>query len=210
MQTAARRKGVVTTTTNATLYCLALAAAAVAASARSPQASSPPSPEAAAAAAAPTESATAELRDATGKAVGTARLTGESTGAVRLVVHVDGMTAGDHGIHFHAVGSCGAPGDSVAFAAAGGHHNPLTRKHGLENPDGPHAGDLPNLPVGANGSGDLDTRTALATLRDGPTTLLDANGSALVVHAAADDQKTDPSGNSGARVACGVLTAGGR
>ena len=200
MQTAARRNGVVTTTT-ALCCCLALAAAA--ACARSPQTSPSPS---AAAAAAPTETATADLRDAAGKTVGTARLTGESTGAVRLVVHVDGMTPGNHGIHFHSVGSCGAPGDSVAFAAAGGHHNPLQRKHGLENPDGPHAGDLPNLTVGANGTGDLDTRTALATLRDGPTTLLDADGSAVVIHAGADDQKTDPSGNSGARVACGVIT----
>ncbi|MFL5575235.1 MAG: superoxide dismutase family protein, partial [Gemmatimonadaceae bacterium] len=87
-------------------------------------------------------------------------------------------------------------------------HNPLNRKHGLENPDGPHAGDLPNLTVGANGSGDLDATTARATLREGPATLFDADGSAIVVHAGQDDQRTDPAGNSGARVACGVLTKG--
>jgi Cu-Zn family superoxide dismutase len=149
--------------------------------------------------------ATAELRDRSGKTVGTARLVGENQGAIDLTVQVSGMTPGSHGIHFHAAGSC-APGDSTAFAAAGGHHNPMGRKHGLENPDGPHAGDLPNLVVGADGSGTLETRTARATLRQGPTTLLDADGSALVVHAAADDQRTDPSGNSGARVACGVIT----
>lgn len=203
-QTSARRNGVVTTST---LCGLALGAAACA---TSPAASTP-----AAGGVRPTEAvvmvpaATAELHDRTGKTVGTARLTGESSGAIHLVVHVDGMTPGNHGIHFHAVGSC-APGDTTAFVAAGGHHNPTGRKHGLENPDGPHAGDLPNLVVGTNGSGDLDTVTPRATLGAGATSLLDADGSALVVHAGADDQRTDPSGNSGARVACGVVTPGGR
>ena len=88
--------------------------------------------------------------------------------------------------------------------------NPAARKHGLDNPDGPHAGDLPNLTVAAGGAGDLDVVTNRVTLRPGPTSLLDADGSALVVHAGTDDQRTDPSGNSGARAACGVITAGGR
>lgn len=148
--------------------------------------------------------AIAELRDPAGAPVGTARLTADENGTIHLVLHVDGMTAGQHGVHFHSVGSC-QRGDSTAFASAGGHHNPLSRKHGLENPDGPHAGDLPNLVVDANGAGHLDTQTARATLRPGPATLFDADGSSLVVHAGADDQKTDPSGNSGARVACGVI-----
>ena len=152
-----------------------------------------------------TTTASATLRDRSGATVGTARLTGDANGAVHLVVHVDQMTPGRHGIHFHAVGSC-EPGDSTAFASAGGHHNPLGRKHGLENPDGAHAGDLPNIEVGANGSGDLDTTTSRATLRASPASLFDADGSAIVVHAAADDQKTDPSGNSGARVACAVIS----
>ena len=150
-----------------------------------------------------TRAATATLRDSAGAEVGTARLTGDDDGTVHLVVHVDRMTPGAHGIHFHAVGSCEG---ATKFASAGGHHNPLSKKHGLQNPEGPHAGDLPNLTVGANGSGDLDTTTSLTTLRDGPASLFDADGSAVVVHAGEDDQHTDPAGNSGARVACGVLT----
>jgi Cu-Zn family superoxide dismutase len=149
--------------------------------------------------------AVVELRDPAGSPVGTARLTADEDGTIRLVLHVDRLPAGTHGVHFHAVGSC-QRGDSTAFASAGGHHNPLQRKHGLENPDGPHAGDLPNLVVDASGGGNLDTRTARATLRPGPATLLDSDGSSLIVHASADDQKTDPSGNSGARLACGVIT----
>jgi superoxide dismutase, Cu-Zn family len=150
-----------------------------------------------------TRAATAELRDSTGAVVGTARMSADSNGTIRLVLHVDRMTPGAHGVHFHSVGNCTPAG---GFSAAGPHHNPLNRKHGLQNPDGPHAGDLPNLTVGANGSGDLDTETARATLRSGPATLLDADGSAIVVHAGEDDQRTDPAGNSGARVACGVVT----
>jgi Cu-Zn family superoxide dismutase len=148
--------------------------------------------------------AVAELRDPTGAPVGTARLTADENGTIHLVLHVEGMTPGQHGVQFHSVGSC-QRGDSTAFASAGGHHNPLSRKHGLENPDGPHAGDLPNLTVAANGTGHLDTTTSRATLRPGPATLFDVDGSSVVVHAGADDQKTDPSGNSGARVACGVI-----
>lgn len=217
MQTTVRRDGMTTSRSldrsgsSIVQICgIALLGATAAACATSPAASSRTPAGgggAQAAVAAATDVATAELRDRTGKTVGTARLVGEPQGAINLTVNVTGMTPGSHGIHFHAVGSC-TPGDSTAFAAAGGHHNPMGRKHGLENPDGPHAGDLPNIVVGADGSGTLETRTARATLRPGPTTLLDADGSALVVHAGADDQRTDPSGNSGARMACGVVTKG--
>lgn len=200
MQTATRRNGDVMLKT--TLCCVALVASGCARAASTPTTGRETQP---AVVVDETMTATAELRDRAGASVGTARLTGDNDGTITLVAHVDRMTPGSHGIHFHAVGSC-TPGDSAAFAAAGPHHNPLNRKHGLENPDGPHAGDLPNLVVGANGSGDLETKTARATLRAGPASLLDADGSAVVVHASADDQKTDPSGNSGARVACGVIT----
>ena len=148
--------------------------------------------------------ASAELRDPTGAPVGTARLSADENGTIHLVLHVERMTPGTHGVHFHAVGSC-QRGDSTAFASAGPHHNPLMRKHGLENPEGPHAGDLPNLTVSPDGTGHLDAETSRATLRSGPATLLDTDGSSVVVHAGSDDQKTDPSGNSGARVACGVI-----
>lgn len=160
-----------------------------------------PSPEAVATAN-DVMAAAATLHDATGAEVGTAELTSDQNGAVHLVLSVHGLPAGSHGVHFHALGVCDATG---AFASAGGHFNPRDQHHGLENPAGPHAGDLPNLVVGADGTGTLDTMTGRATLRSGPATLFDADGTALVVHAGPDDQKTDPSGGSGARVACGVI-----
>jgi superoxide dismutase, Cu-Zn family len=199
MRTPVRRTGDVMRLTTAT--ALLLAAAACARAAQTPS-SEPPEPVAAVA---DVMSANVELRDPAGAPVGTARLTGDEDGTIRLELHAQRLPPGTHGVHFHAVGSC-QRGDSAAFYSAGGHHNPLSRKHGLENPEGPHAGDLPNLTVDASGVGHLDTQTARATLRAGPATLFDADGSALVVHAAEDDQKTDPSGNSGARIACGVVT----
>lgn len=156
------------------------------------------------AAGAPAASATATLRDAAGATVGTARLTESATGLVTLVVDVHGLTAGSHGIHLHTVGSCVA-GGTPAFAGAGGHYNPTSKSHGLQNPQGPHAGDLPNLEVRADGTGHLQTTNDRVTLTAGAHSLLDADGSALVIHAAADDQKSDPAGNSGARIACGVI-----
>ena len=103
----------------------------------------------------------------------------------------------------HAVGSC-----TPTFAAAGGHYNPFTREHGLDNANGPHAGDLPNLEVNVAGRGHLDAVSHHATLSGGPVSLFDADGSAIVIHANEDDQVTNPTGNSGARIACGVIEAG--
>jgi Cu-Zn family superoxide dismutase len=160
-----------------------------------------PTPEAVAAANDVT-AASATLHDAAGAEVGSATLTSTDDGAVHLVVSVHGLPAGAHGIHFHALGECDG---AMAFTSAGGHFNPRDQHHGLENPAGPHAGDLPNLVVGADGSGTMDVVTGRATLRSGPATLFDADGTAIVIHAGEDDQKTDPSGNSGARIACGVV-----
>jgi len=151
------------------------------------------------AAVAMTSGAVATLQTANGGAAGIARAE-PADGALKISIKVEGLPAGEHGVHVHMVGSCDAP----TFASAGSHWNPTNAKHGLENPQGQHAGDMPNLSVGADGHGTLDY-----TLKGGNLEgLLDADGSAIVVHAKVDDQKTDPSGNSGDRIACGVFRKG--
>ena len=142
------------------------------------------------------------LRDKSGQQVGTATLT-ESADAVRIQGTASGLPPGLKGLHVHAVGRCDPPD----FVSAGAHFNPTGRKHGRLNPDGAHAGDLPNLVVGASGSGSFDATTQAVTLRSGPTgSLFGEGGTSLVIHAQQDDEKTDPTGNSGARIACGVIT----
>jgi Cu-Zn family superoxide dismutase len=145
--------------------------------------------------------ARATLRDAGGWIVGWADFTEDAAGRLHANVHAEGLTPGRHGIHIHAVGSCASD-----FAAAGGHHNPTgATAHGLEHPDGPHAGDWPNLVVNGQGNGHLNAVSDRATLSAGPTSIFDGDGSALVVHALPDDQLTQPIGGSGARIACGVI-----
>jgi superoxide dismutase, Cu-Zn family len=148
--------------------------------------------------------ATVALRDSAGQDVGTAELR-QDGGSVRVTVSVTGLPAGEHGIHFHENGSCEHSGE--AFGGAGSHFAPSGRQHGLENPQGPHAGDLPNLQVSGDGSGRLEATTDRVTLMGGANALSKAGGTALVIHAQPDDQRTDPSGNSGARVACGIIPA---
>lgn len=143
--------------------------------------------------------ATVRFIDAQGRPVGIAVLT-EAERGVRVNVNVRGLPPGTHGIHIHENGVCDPPG----FTTAGGHYDPTGRQHGLENPQGPHAGDLPNLTVGADGEGAMEVVAPVVTLR-GTNPLLKQGGTALVIHATADDQRTDPSGNSGARIACGVI-----
>jgi Cu-Zn family superoxide dismutase len=145
--------------------------------------------------------ATVDLRNASGASVGTANLT-QVGNVVRVVLDAKGLTPGLHAVHIHAVGKCDPPD----FTTAGGHFNPTGKQHGALNSQGSHAGDLPNLNVGSDGNGRLETATEQITLGTGTTSVWDADGSALVVHAAPDDFKTDPTGNSGARVACGVIT----
>ena len=143
--------------------------------------------------------ATATLSTAAGKDIGKVTIR-EVEGGLTVSVDVRDLPPGMHGAHLHTVGKCEGPD----FASAGGHWNPTNMKHGSMNPQGPHEGDMPNLMIGADGRGELTTRLAGATF----DSLMDADGAAMVIHAAADDLKTDPSGNSGARVACGVLAAG--
>jgi Cu-Zn family superoxide dismutase len=153
----------------------------------------------------PTFEAAATLRDASGRTVGAVYFAQQRSGSLGVEVTVAGISAGTHGIHLHAVGSCEAAG-STPFGAAGGHFNPLAAAHGLHNPRGAHGGDLPNLAVAADGTGRLGAATDRATLTpDVPTSLLDGDGAAVVIHAGADDQVSDPAGNSGTRIACGVI-----
>ena len=119
-------------------------------------------------------------------------------GSIMLSLRVEGLVPGRHGVHVHTVGRC----DDAGFASAGGHWNPGAKQHGLDNPKGQHAGDLPNLEVGADGRGMLRYQLKGGSLDE----LLDADGAAMIVHLDADDQKSDPSGNSGDRIACGVFT----
>ena len=145
------------------------------------------------------ESAVADLKTADGKAAGRATATTDD-GSVMLALQVEGLQPGQHGVHVHMTGKCDAP----KFESAGAHWNPAAAHHGLEAPAGQHAGDMPNLVVEENGRGTLTYELHGATFAG----LMDADGSAIVVHASADDQKTDPSGNSGDRIACGIFKAG--
>jgi len=145
-------------------------------------------------------SATADLRNAGAQSVGVATLT-EVPGGVRIVLEVKGLPPGAKGVHIHEVGKCDGP----QFTSAGGHFNPEKKQHGTLNPQGPHAGDLPNITIDGSGNGRLETTSQRVTLAAGPASLFDADGSAVVVHAAPDDFRTDPTGNSGGRIVCGVI-----
>ena len=143
------------------------------------------------------------LVNSAGQAIGQVRAW-QTAGGVSFRIEASGLPHGIHGIHVHSVGRCDPPD----FASAGPHWNPAARKHGLSNPAGPHAGDLPNIEVAANGVlGATVTLpgASLFTPPGAPGALLDADGAALVIHAQADDNVADPSGNSGARIACAVI-----
>lgn len=148
----------------------------------------------------PAYTATADLRNAAGLSTGTA--TAAQVGN-DIRISIDGMNLppGAHGAHVHLTGVCAAPG----FESAGGHWNPTGRQHGKDNPAGMHKGDLPNLLVGTQGVGMLEYTIPGARVAGAAGALLDSDGAALVIHAGADDYRTDPSGNSGGRIACGVF-----
>lgn len=146
--------------------------------------------------------ATATVSGPDGAAHGIVTAT-ETTKGLEVVYKATGLTPGLHGVHIHTAGKCEAPG----FTTAGGHWNPTGKMHGSMNPQGPHAGDLPNLKVGADGRGVVRFLVPGGTIATGEEALLDADGAAFVVHAGEDDLKTDPAGNSGGRIACGVFSA---
>ena len=141
-----------------------------------------------------------ELKDAQGKDVGSIIIWDQGPG-VALQLDLHDLTPGEHALHFHQVPKCEGPD----FKSAGGHFNPETKKHGFDNPEGHHAGDIRNFTVGVDGKAKAKLENSDATLKAGPHSLL-TNGAAVVVHAKGDDYKTDPAGNSGDRIACGVIT----
>ena len=141
-----------------------------------------------------------ELKDAQGKAVGSILIWDQGPG-VALQLDLHDLTPGEHALHFHQVPKCEGPD----FKSAGGHFNPESKKHGFDNPEGHHAGDIRNFTVGADGKAKAKLENSEVTLKDGPHSLL-TSGAAIVVHAKADDYKTDPAGNSGDRIACGAIT----
>jgi len=144
----------------------------------------------------PTGGAPMPLVNASAQSIGTVRAW-QTAGGVSFRIRASGLPHGLHGLHVHAVGRCDPPD----FKTAGAHWNPAGKQHGTNNPAGPHAGDLPNVEVAANGVLNATVTLAGASM----ASLLDADGAALVIHASPDDYKTDPSGNSGARIACAVI-----
>lgn len=152
-------------------------------------------------AASPPPQVQVSLIGANGQTVGTAQLTSVQEG-VQIDLQVSGLAPGTHGFHIHEKAVCEAP----SFDSAGAHFNPVKREHGFLNPKGAHAGDLPNLVVDEQGNGHLSTVSkAVVLLPDKINSLYKQGGTSLVIHEKPDDLKTDPSGNSGKRIACGVL-----
>lgn len=145
------------------------------------------------------ETATAELKNTEGKQVGEVKFEQVAKGVI-LHVRLWGIPEGEHAIHIHERGQCEAP-----FKSAGGHYNPLHHQHGIENVKGMHAGDFPNLKVPKSGEFQTDLFTNSVTVTKGKLTLFDGDGSSVVIHAGADDYMTDPAGNAGDRIACGVI-----
>lgn len=142
-----------------------------------------------------------DLKDAKGNSVGMAMISPAKGGGVSVDLSLKGLPPGEHGVHLHSVAKCEPP-----FKSAGTHFNPTNKKHGLSNPDGPHAGDMPNFKVAANGTAQTTITNKNVTMGSEANSIYAGGGTALVIHEKADDMKTDPSGNAGEPIACGAIT----
>jgi superoxide dismutase, Cu-Zn family len=146
------------------------------------------------------QTASAVMKNAEGKEVGSVNLTQTPQG-VLINASVKGLPPGEHAFHVHAVGKC-----EPQFTSAGGHFNPGNKKHGMMSPEGQHAGDMPNLHIPQSGDLVVEVLNTALTLEKGkPNSVFDADGSAVIIHAGSDDYKTDPTGEAGGRIACGVI-----
>jgi Cu-Zn family superoxide dismutase len=145
---------------------------------------------------------TVKLADGKGQPVGTAKISDNKGGGVEIKLDVKNLAPGEHALHFHGTAKCEGP----AFTTAGGHFNPTMKQHGKDNPMGPHAGDMPNFTVGPKGTAKITITNQAVALGDGSNSLFTNGGTAIMIHAKADDYKTDPAGNAGDRIACGVIT----